>query len=170
MGKFTGEGIEYNGKKKKYEGSFKEGEKNGEGKEFINNDKDHFLEGEFIKNKKNGIFNEYRNKIIIAEKEYLDNILIKGKELNERGKIIFDGIYKDNHRYEGIFKEYYDESFFESEKEDKEFLKKEGEYKKGKIWNGKLYQYSSFTEKEYIYSKGEITNIKIYIIEKKNIN
>ena len=65
-----------------FEGEYKNGEKEGFGKEF--NKKHLIYEGEYKEGKRNG----------------------KGKEYNKYGDLIFEGIYKDGKKYEGSLKEY----------------------------------------------------------------
>ena len=66
-----------------YEGEYKNGERNGKGKEYYINGKLKF-EGEYLNGKRNG----------------------KGKEYDIRGKLLFEGEYLNGKR-DGIGKEYY---------------------------------------------------------------
>ena len=75
-------------------GKYKEGEKNGKGKEF-NFDGELIFEGEYLNGKKNGKGKEYNEKgDLIFEGEYLNGKKNgKGKEYNNKGKLIFEGEY-----------------------------------------------------------------------------
>jgi len=67
----------------KISGKYKEGKKNGKGKEYIVNTNKLIFEGEYKNGKRNG----------------------KGKEYNYEGKVVFEGEYKDGKR-NGNGKEY----------------------------------------------------------------
>ena len=104
-------------------------------------DKQSIFESEY-KNGKiyNGKGREYNNKgRLIFEGEYKDGEKYKGKEYNNKGELIFEGEYKDEEKYKG--KEY----------NNKGELIFEGEYKDGIIWigQGKEYDYDYRFEGEY---------------------
>ena len=62
-----------------FEGEYKNGKKNGNGKEYYNNNKLKY-EGEYKNGKRNG----------------------KGKEYNNKGKLVFEGEYKNGIKIKGI--------------------------------------------------------------------
>ena len=114
------------------------GERNGIGKEY-NYDGHLIFEGEYKNGKKNGKGKEYEHDLILNKKlkfegEYLNGLKHgKGKEYYEQFPmkkpiVIFDGEYL-NGKKNGKAKEYYNDGK----------LKFDGEYNKGKIWNGKGY-------------------------------
>ena len=111
----------------KFEGYYKNGKKNGKGKEF---DENKIFEGEYINGIRNG----------------------KGFEYNNNKRILFVGEYLNGKKWKGIIKEYYDDSnqikfdgeYLNGNKIGKEYningyLIFEGEYLENKKWNGKIY-------------------------------
>ena len=158
-GKRNGKGKEYDGNKLIFEGEYlsdkrlignqydKEGNiiykynnLKGKGKEYDNSGRLLF-DGEYLNGERNGQGKEYshRNNILIFVGEYLNNQRNgKGKEYNN-GKLVFEGDYKNDKRWEGkgydkskkivyelkdgkgLVKEYYDDGI----------LRFEGEYLNG---------------------------------------
>ena len=85
-----------------YEGEYKNGKKNGKGKEYYNNGEIIF-EGIFKRGKKIGIGKEYLNcnkkLYLIFEGEYKNgNKNGKGKEFDKNGEVEFEGEYKNGKR------------------------------------------------------------------------
>ena len=125
------------------------------------------FEGEY---KNEGKGKEYDNKNrLIFEGEYNNNNRIKGKEYSSSGELIYNGSYSTiggrNIRWNGSGKEY--KLINNTNK-----LIFEGEYKNGKIWNGKVYKFDSggnlLYEGEYKESLLVIFNRKKK--ENKNLN
>ena len=118
---------ERNGKGKEYyistnliifEGEYKNGKRNGKGKEYSVY-KDLLFEGEYLNGKRwNGKGKEYNNGELIFEGEYLNGERWngQGKEYNYYGKLIFEGKYI-NGKKNGQGKEYnyYGKLIFEGE-------------------------------------------------------
>ena len=160
-----------------FEGEYLKGERNGNGKEY-NNNGELLFEGEYLNGKKNGKAKEYYyNGKLKFEGEYLnDKKNGKAKEygnIND-AELRFEGFYKEGEKWNGKsyweFKRrkirrgnsyfYIGNIIFEREylngKENltvKEYygnnnLKYEGEYKEGKIWNGKGYDINGKLEFE----------------------
>ena len=146
----NGKGREYNilDNSLIFEGEYKNGKRNGKGKEYY----DYFagklkFEGEFLYNKKwngkgynenlniiyelingTGIVKEYDNGKLEFEGEYLNGKRNgKGKEYDWDGKLKFEGEYLNGKR-NGKGKEYYDNVK----------LKFEGEYLYGKEWEKEM--------------------------------
>ena len=116
-GKRDGNGKEYEFKKIIFEGEYKEGKRNGKGKEYFNNNKIKF-EGEYLNGRKwNGIGYNYNGELTYKLNKGNGTI----KEYNIIGKLIFEGEYI-NGEISGIGKEY----------NYKGNLIFEGEYKYGK--------------------------------------
>ena len=160
-----------------YEGEYLNGEKNGKGKEYYSNNNLKF-EGEYLKGKRNGKGKEYNfYGTLIFEGEYIDGKIWNGKG-NQNGYEIKDGkgFITDYYGYygeylngkpNGIGREYNNNSRFlgeylngERNGKGKEYnffaqLIFEGEYLKGKKWNGKVLNYDV----------NEIKNGKGYIKE-----
>ena len=134
----NGKGKEFNGFNDEllYEGDYKNGERNGKGKEYYKDGKLKF-EGEYKNGKRNGKGKEYLdNKIIKYEGEYLNGKKWNGKgydnhnkvayelkngnwflkEYNYKGELIFEGEYLNGEK-NGKGKEYNDkgELIFEGE-------------------------------------------------------
>ena len=112
-----------------FEGQFKNGMKNGFGKEF-DKDGELIFEGFYKKNKRNGKGKEYilNGKKIIFEGEYKNGKRNgKGIKYDENDKIIFKGEYLNNIFWNGLGRNDYYTCIFR------------GEYKNGKIWKGKEY-------------------------------
>ena len=118
------------------------------GKEYFGYDDLLIFDGEYLNGKRNGIGKEYDsfNKKLIYEGEYLNGLRNgKGKEYYDNGKLRFEGEYLNDVR-NGKGKEY----------DYKGYLIFEGEYLKGKIWNGKGYNYEGKEEFEIKNGKGYI--------------
>ena len=96
--RWNGKGIEYyyNGELK-FEGEYKNGERNGKGKEY-ESEEDNFrliYEGESLNGKRNGKGKEYYNDKLEFEGEYLN-----GKKWNGKGKEYYDnGNLKCEYQY-----------------------------------------------------------------------
>ena len=74
-----------------FEGDYKNGEKNGKGKEY-NKNGELIFEGDYSNGKRNGKGKEYENNKLIFEGEFLYGYRIRGKEyVNE--KLIYEGSY-----------------------------------------------------------------------------
>ena len=148
---------ERNGKGKEYyeysrlmfEGNYKNGKRNGKGKEFYDNGKIKF-EGEFLYGQKwNGRqYNSENNNY--NEIKNGDGFIM---EYDNDGNLVYEGEYKNGKR-NGKGKEFY----------KKDSIKFEGEYFNDKKWNGKLYEYDIYDDKK-IY---EIKNGKGLIKENDN--
>ena len=150
-----------------FEGKYLNGERNGKGKEYHNNGKLKF-EGEYLNGKKNGKGKEYnRYGKLEFEGEYLNGKRNgKGRESHSYyyAQLIFEGEYLNGKKWNG--KEYEDNNLVLELKEGKGYkngkcfkgeylngekngkgkeydlsgvLLFEGEYYKGKKWNGKGY-------------------------------
>ena len=82
------------------------------------------------------ITNKYQGKYIDDEKNGI------GKEFQYDDKnqpnVIFEGIYKNGKKWDGIGKEYY-------KMPDK--LLFDGEYKEGQRWNGNFFEYSKYMDR-----------------------
>ena len=140
-----GKGKEYiiNNDKLIYEGEYINGERNGKGKEYYDDNKIKF-EGEYLYGKRwNGKGYDIENNIIYEIKDGKGLI----KEYNNEGLLEFEGEYINGKR-NGKGKEYYQYNI----------LKFEGEYLYGKRWNGKGYD----TRKNIVY---ELKDGKGYIKE-----
>ena len=110
-----------------FKGYYKNGKRNGEGKEY--NYDDLIFEGEYINGEKNGKAIEYNMRGIMFKGEYLN-----GKRWN--------GIVKEYHEYYNVIKFY--GHYFEGNKIGKEYDKKgqlifEGKYLDDKKWDGIIY-------------------------------
>ena len=156
--KRNGKGSEYHDNKLTFEGEYKNGQiLNGKGQLFEY--KDHLtFEGEYINGKKNGIVVQYyentdNNLDSDINSKETPQIKYQGKyiddEKNGIGKefqyddknqpnVIFEGIYKNGKKWDGIGKEYY-------KMPDK--LLFDGEYKEGKRWNGNFFEYSKYMDR-----------------------
>ena len=131
-----------------FEGEYINGERNGKGKEYI--DDKIIFEGEYLNGKKwNGKQYERYNKKIyelkngkgfIKELDKFGNIIYegnyingekngKGKEYDKFDALVFEGEYLNGERYNGKLKEYY----FDNK------VSFEGELFKSKKWNGKIF-------------------------------
>ena len=125
-----------------FEGEYRNGERNGKGKEY--DGKDLLFEGEYLNGKRNGKGKEY--------KQFPYKLVFEGEFFNGRrwnGKL-YD--IKDNKTYEikngrGLVKEYerYNNVLFE------------GEYIYGEKWNGKIFEYNNYYQikDRKVYKKDE---------------
>ena len=128
---------------KRIGGIYKEGEKNGKGKEYCISTDIMIFEGEYLKGKRNGKGKEYySNGKLKFEGEYLDNKRWKGNIYNYNG---FNTLYQLNNEKNNIVKEYNCDGK----------LIFEGEYLNG-LRNGKGKEYSSFNGK--LIFEGEYLN------------
>ena len=95
--------FSYNHGLKRFEGDFKNGEKNGNIKIFNYLTNKLIFEGEYINNEKNGFGKEYNNYgDLIFTGEYKNSIRNgKGKEYFNNGKISFNGEYLNGKKYNG---------------------------------------------------------------------
>ena len=112
-----------------FEGKYKNGKKNGKGKEYTKFG-DLLFEGYFIDDKKNGKGKEYcpwSGKLLFVGEYKNGKRHGKGIEYDYDKKIIFKGEYLNGKFWSGIGKEKYDIFIFK------------GEYKYGKKWKGKEY-------------------------------
>ena len=137
-----------------YEGEYKNGKRNGKGKEY-NLEGQLEYEGDFKNGKRDGIGKLYsKGTILVYEGEYKNGKRNgKGKSF-QKGKVVFEGEFIDEEIYKGKTYDKYGEVVYESKEND---IKKqcdnsgnvifEGEYKNWKK-NGK--------GKEYNPSNGEI--------------
>ena len=110
-----GKGKEYMYDSLCFEGEYKNGERNGYGRELYNEYKLKF-EGEYKNGKRNG----------------------KGKEFNYRGELIFEGEYLNGKRWKGKGYDYYSTYSEWTDNEYRHVMFK-GEYLNGKIWNSEGY-------------------------------
>ena len=181
--------IDENGKGKEFrsnddsllfEGEYVNGKRNGKGKEY-NEDIELMFEGEYVNGKRNGKGKHYDyGGILLFEGEYL-----KGKRWNGKGyynnkiayelkngngiikefdehDIMFEGEYKNGER-NGKGKEYY----------YGDYLIFEGEYWRGKRWNGKGYDNNKKITYELKNGKGIVKRFdynNILILEAEYIN
>jgi len=135
-----------------YECEYSNGERNGKGKEYI--DEELVFEGEYLNNERNGLGKEYNNDLIKFEGEYLNGKRHgKGKEYDFAGKLVFEGQYEYGWKRKG--KTY---AFGKMEYE--------GEYLFERKWTGK--GYNKFGEVIYEINKGKGT-IRDYNYEDKTI-
>ena len=164
---YNGIRKEFNGNLLKFEGEIQNGLK-FKGKEYDSNGILIF-EGEFI----NGIKirgKEKYTKDLMFEGEYKNGTLYKGKDYDSQNRLRFEGEYKNRKRYEGKeydengklifegkykFKKNNTKKIIENEN-NKYFIKGnkkefffEGEYKKGKKWNGKIIEINTRELKEF---------------------
>ena len=170
--KRNGKGIEYFDNKSTFEGEYKNG-KIFKGKGKIYDDMDNLVfDGEYLDGKKNGLVIEYyENNDINNETNSDINLLVKyegyytddkkngeGKEYQyddeNQAEIVFEGIYKNGEKWNGVGKEYYkipDKLLFD------------GEYKEGKRWKGNFYEYSKIMDRIKLkgkYVEGKKVDIK----------
>ena len=84
---------------------------NGKGKEY-NYLGDLIFEGEYKNGEREGIGKEFNNGVVIFEGKYKNgNREGDGKEFSKYGDLIFEGSYLKGQKKEGILKEYYNEKF-----------------------------------------------------------
>ena len=126
---------------KKFGNKFKNGERNGMGKEYKLNKNILLFEGEYLNGKKNG----------------------KGKEYYKNGRIKFEGTYFKGKKIEGIGYDSEGNQVLKIEKSGFgiELYKNnrtnfKGEYFNGKRWNGKGYNFEGIEEYEIKYGIGVI--------------
>ena len=146
----------------KFEGEYKNGKKNGKGKEFY---KSHDIyENEYSLGEKSGSKLIYEGEFSNGKRNG------KGKEYDDNGKLIFEGEYKNGKKFKGIINIYYYSSLlyngeFSNGKKNgigKEYfdngkLKFEGEFLNGKKWNGIIYnQYNNDYKFEIKNGNGKI--------------
>ena len=134
-----------------FEGEYINGERNGKGKEYWNDEL--IYEGEYLNGQRNGKGKEYWINFyeLKFEGEYLYNYKIKGKYYIH-GKLEFEGEFRYNYKWNG---KGYDETgniIYElingngkvKEYQDNGELIFEGEYLNGKRWNGKRKKYDGY--------------------------
>ena len=133
-----GKGKEFNGffNELIYEGEYKNGERNGKGKEYWGEDRLEF-EGEYKNGKRNGKGKEYRGSINHDEKrifegEYLNNKPISGVSYTLKGN-------KKCNEYKVNYSNELKNGFFEEYNVDEELIF-QGEYVNG-VKNGKFIEY-----------------------------
>ena len=154
----------YFGNKLVFEGEYLKGKRNGKGREFNVYDGKIIYEGEYLNGKKNGIGKEYDDYgDIFFEGEYLNGKKWNGKGYDKNNNII-NKITNGN----GIIKKYGFSNILILEYikgeingkvlnyYDDEHLKFEGEYIKGKKWNGKGYDINKNVTYELINGKGYV--------------
>ena len=125
-GEKDGNGKEYDNGKLIFEGDYKNGKRNGKGKEYHYNDGSIF-EGVYLNGERNGKGKEYYYNILIFEGEYLNGERNgKAKEYYKNGELRFDGYYLYSYKIKG--KEYLEGK-----------LEYEGKYLYGDKWEGKGY-------------------------------
>ena len=174
-----------------YEGEYKNGQRNGKGKEYIDYNNKLLFEGEFLNNKKwNGKFfydnNKYTNLIngkglikeYFYEGEYLNGEKNgKGKEYDKYEQtIVYDGEFVNGKR-NGQGKEYYifnnikkllfdGEYFYNYKSKGKLYfydrLEFEGEFLFDKKWNGKGYDENGQIIYELKNGKGKVKEYDFY--------
>ena len=123
-----------------FEGKYKNGKKNGKGKEY-NKFGELIFEGEFIDDKRNGKGKEYDSSSgnVLFDGEYKNGKRHgKGIEYDIYNKIIFKGEYLNGKIWSGFAQEIYDQFIFK------------GEYKYGKKWKGKEY-YRYWSDRQLIF-------------------
>ena len=127
-----------------FEGKYKNGKKNGKGKEY-NKFGELIFEGEFRDNKRNGKGKEYNSSSgnVLFDGEYKNGKRHgKGIEYDYDKNIIFKGEYLNGKIWSGFGEENYDNFFFK------------GEYKYGKKWKGKEY-YHYWGDDRKLHFEGE---------------
>ena len=144
-----------------FEGEYINGKRNGKGKQYSNNKL--YFEGEFFDgNRLNGKEYNYKGNLIFEGKfKNKERWNGKSKEYDNKNNLIFEGEIKEGKRWNGKGKEYMSimsnklhiSSLLLEHLKDKVKLKInlnqeknkiiifEGEYYKGKKWNGKFYEY-----------------------------
>ena len=144
-GKRNGKGKEYKGRFNLiYDGKFKDGKRNGKGKE-LDHKGNIIFEGEYLNGQRNGEAKEYFNSKLIFDGQYINNKRNgKGKEFDHKGNIIFEGVYKNGKRNgKGKVFDNKGKTIFE------------GKYLNEKKWSGKDYYYKGNIKFEQEYNKGE---------------
>ena len=87
---------------KRISGKYKEGEKNGKGKEYSISTKFMIFKGEYLNGRRNGKGKEYSFGKLEFEGEYLNGERNgKGKEYYKNGELKFEGIYLNGKRWNG---------------------------------------------------------------------
>ena len=106
------------------------------------------FEGDYINGEKNGYGAEYYENELIFQGEYLRGHKIKGKEYEKYAnyELVFEGKYLNDQRWEGMGKEIIHYEI--NDKGDKEMIRYEGEYKYGGK-NGKGKEYYEYYESYY---------------------
>ena len=144
-----------------FEGKYKNGKKNGKGREY-NKFGELQFEGQFIDDKRNGKGKEYNssNGNLLFVGEYKNGKRHgKGIEYDNDKNIIFKGEYLNGKIFSGFGEEIYDKFFFK------------GEYKYGNKWKGKEY-YSNWSDRQ-LHFEGEFIKGKkwkgIFYYTKGNI-
>ena len=136
---------------KKISGKIKIGESNGYGKVYDLNSLALDFEGYYKNGKRDGEGKEYISNILRFEGEYRNGKRNgKGIEYNKDGKLVFEGEYIDGKNWKGKIIEYasgnlkFEGEYLNGKKIGKEYdkdgkLKFEGEYLDDKRWNGIIY-------------------------------
>ena len=131
-------------------GKYKEGKRNGKGREYLTKTNSLIFEGEYLNGKRNGKGKEYCGDLKF-EGEYLNELIFEGEYLNGKrngkgkeycGDLKFEGEYLNGKR-NGKGKEYYDNGKLEFE----------GKYLNGRIWEGIGYNING--EKEFEIKDGK---------------
>ena len=145
-GELEGNIKKYKDNKLIYEGSYKEGERNGFGKEYSEFNNRLEYEGYYLNGIKHGYGKEYKDKKLIFKGEYLYGNKWKGKyKTYNKDKLIFEGEYKNGKIWNGIGYDKNDKKDYEMRNgngklklfDDNNKIIFEVEYKNGRIWNGK---------------------------------
>ena len=159
-----------------YIGGYKDGKRNGKGVEYNNFGIIKF-KGEYLNGKRNGKGEEY--------KQREENTDLRYNNIIDDSDIIFEGFYKNdkkngfgrkyeypgdkNPKFEGEYlndlKEGLGKQYFSNGK-----LKFQGEYKKGKKWNGKGYDLDGNIIYELIDGKGLFKKYEYHPHTKNNFN
>ena len=167
--------YEYDTSHINFEGEYKNGEKNGKGKEYNYYGKLKF-EGEFLNGKRDGEGKEYfeENNKILFEGEYKEGKKWKGKGYDNQGNIIYElnngqgyvKLYNDEYCYfEGEYKNGEANGYGKSFWRRRFFhVKKifEGIYKNGEKFEGKKYDYNWNEGNEEIIYEGTFKNNKYF--------
>ena len=141
-----------------YEGEFKNGKKDGKGKEY--NLDGLIYEGGFKEGKRNGkgkAYDKDGNNILLFEGDFKNDDIDKngkGREFDLKGNLIFEGKYRNNKKWDGKIIEY----------NDKGKIQFEGEIKNGEK-NGKGREFDD--EGNIIYEDEYLNGKKIYTNEKE---
>ena len=171
-----------------FKGEYKNGKRNGKGKEFYENGILKF-EGEYLNGKRNGKGKEYHtSSYLLFDGEYLNGKKWNGKGYDSKGNILFElkngnGIVKSKYIYSDKIKYEIDYSNGLLNGKGKEYyyngkLFFEGEYLNGNKWNGKLYNNTNnnFSElkngegyiKEYLLNSDRVIFEGEYLNGKRN--
>lgn len=148
---FSGKSFEiYENQQTKFKGSYDEGLKDGLWEQFLDNGR--ITErANYSSGRLDGLFEKFNEKnILIIKSQYKDSILSGDyKEFDDEGKITNEGLYTDALR-EGAWKFYY-----------KGNLRKESNYKNGKLDGNKKYYLTSKSGNTYRIAESNYKNGKL---------